>query len=664
MRRALARVFQQARLESLLEATFYATAVFLAGWALLVMLRSRLPDHADGLWIVSFAHDVLQRIPLRGWRMPGAPDYFPELFSVVASGSLGFGARSSLLIHGYGSWLAIAAGIYWGLRLGRLSVAASLRIAFLTLLVYLPLHTGSVLLQPFEFPFSHGGAVLVSLFGLLYLAHGFERGFALPGWLCAVFLLGLACASDRANLAQFVAPALLVVLVLAMLRARPRYALAWALGLLLLGPMLGELLTRLIQWGVGFRPGPYGPRFGWSKSVQTLLRMCGDLQALALDRPVLAASVVLPSLFLVWRASIVIGGYARARRRGSVDGLSVRSEAWLACGGVALLSGTLAAVVVTNCWDGPASFRYLLPVFVLPFAFAVMVGAPSYWRLSPGWARLLELSLLFLVVLEAIHTDRGTPHRLATLDSPKRTCLDSFANETGLRAGYAEYWSARPPMLLSQAGITLAQVSGRLRPKWWADNRAWYTRGFWPGQERPRFSFVITEQLDKAWLLDRFGPPHLEHTCFGFELWAYDRPEDVEFRNYLRSGAVRATGDDPEWWPVVGDSKDSEGSDEPGGLRFRGKEGISVVLPHVPANVLEIVSPTRKRLELRYRRAGSEVARQEVEFNRDDRRLLVLPAGLDLRSIDDLLIRGSTKARYKVKQIALMRDPEAEGVRR
>jgi len=662
MRRYLVRIFRQPGAASR-DGVFYALALALASWALLVMLRSHLPDDADGLWIVSLAHDVLRGTPLRGWRLPGAPDYFPELLSVLVSSAFGFGVRSCLLIYGCCSWLAIGVAVYWGLRLRMLAVERALRIALLILLVFVALHSGSLLLQPFEFPFSHGGAALVGLFGLLYLAQGFERGFGWRGWLCAVFLLGLACASDRAILAQFVVPALLVLPLFVQTRMRQKRAWGRALGLLLLGPLQGELLTRLLRWGVGLRPGPTGARYGWSRSVSTLWRVCGDVLALAQERPFLAASVLLPTLFLGWRASMSIVRQTRERHKGSPDASQASLEAWLVCGGITMLAGTVAAVLVSNCWQDFTSFRYLLPIFILPLSLAAIVSAPTCWRPSPGWARLIELGLLSLVALVAMRVDRSTPRRLATLDSPARTCLDSYAMEARLQAGYAEYWSARPPMLLSRAGITLAQVSDHMKPRSWADNRYWSTRGFWGEQTRPRFSFVITAQLDESWLSARFGPPRLQQACFGLELWVYDRPEDVEFRNYLRSSVAQATGDDAECWAVLGKHSDAQASKGKKTLWFRGKDGISVPLPHVPANVLEIVSPTRKHLELHYLQAGAEVARQEVDFHKDDRRLLVVPAAVEMRSMDELLIRGEMKVRHKVDQINLMRDPEVESLR-
>ncbi|HVZ35649.1 MAG TPA: hypothetical protein VG963_24655, partial [Polyangiaceae bacterium] len=103
--------------------------------------------------------------------------------------------------------------------------------------VYLLLHCAAPLLQPFEYPYSHGGALLVGILGLLYIAQGFEHGFGRRSWLSIALCLALSCASDRLILVQFVAPALLIVLSFLACGARPRARLHGALGLLLLGPL-------------------------------------------------------------------------------------------------------------------------------------------------------------------------------------------------------------------------------------------------------------------------------------------------------------------------------------------------------------------------------------------------------------------------------------------
>ncbi|MEO8183077.1 MAG: hypothetical protein ABI895_29965 [Deltaproteobacteria bacterium] len=79
--------------------------------------------------------------------------------------------------------------------------------------------------------------------------------------------------------------------------------------------------------------------------------------------------------------------------------------------------------------------------------------------------------------------------------------------------------------------------------------------------------------------------------------------------------------------------------------------------------MIEIVSPTRKPLTLSYRHEGAEVAFQEVTLARDNRRLLAVPAGVDLRKVHTVFVSGTPKTRYELRRVALMWDSEAESVR-
>jgi hypothetical protein len=665
--RALLRV-HQARL---LDAAFYAAAAVIAGWSLLVMLKAQFPGDSDGLWLLSFAHDIAQHIPLRGWHLPGAPLYFPELFSILITRGMGSSPRSSLLIHGVCSWLLLGAGIYWGLRLVRLSAGRAGRVAFAAMLVYLLLHCASPLLQPFEYPYSHGGALLGGFLGLLYIAHGLEHEFHWRTWLPIAFVLALSCASDRLILVQFIAPALLVVLVLFARGAQPRSRLQQALGLLVLAPLLGVLVSALVRSTAGLGFGEVPVRYGLSRSVTTIWRMCSELGQLARQRPALAAFSLVPSLFLGARALAFVRAGVRSVGRRS-PAFAVRAESWFACAGLAMLISTIATVIVTNMWNDALAVRYLLPVFVLPLALGTILAAPHCEWFESSWSRPFELTLLFLLVLVATRVEETPRRQTATLDSPSLAslagspalaCLDAYFLEKKLSAGYAEYWQFRPPMLLGQSGVTLAQVTGRMSPRAWADNRFWYTRGFQPGPQRPRYSFVIPQLLDEQWIRERFGPPHEEHPCFGLDVWVYDRPEDVEFRNYLRSSWARATGDEVEWWLVTGATARASEGGTAGGLLFDGKMGVSVSLPRVRANVIELDSPTKKLLTLSYRRGAAEVARQEIKFPRDNRRLEIVPADVDLRTIDSVFISGSPKLHYQVRRIALMWDQDVEHLR-
>jgi hypothetical protein len=216
-------------------------------------------------------------------------------------------------------------------------------------------------------------------------------------------------------------------------------------------------------------------------------------------------------------------------------------------------------------------------------------------------------------------------------------------------------------MVSSRAGLTLAHVGSELRPGRWLNNLFWYSRGYWPTGAAPRYDFVIANSLDEAWLKTRFGSPRTTETCFGLNIWVYDRPTDLEFRNYLRTYVARQTGDHRGWWesPTFATLR----SQHREFLSFQGGAGVVIDFPIVPANVIEIVSPTRKPLTLSYRRGGSDVAHQQVTFERQQRRLLALPASLQIGGFDSVFVEGTSGTHYKLEDPALMFDTDAEAAR-
>jgi len=337
------------------------------------------------------------------------------------------------------------------------------------------------------------------------------------------------------------------------------------------------------------------------------------------------------------------------------------AEWWLACGGVAVLGATVGAVIVTQVWAGWENHRHIIPLFVIPPALAVILWSPRLRVLPAGVARTFEVSLALVATLLMKQSAKASPPYSPTLYTPKYACLDRLAEEQGLHAGYSEYWRSRDTMVLSRRGLTVAEVNWRLMPRRWANNAFWYSRGYWGRERPPEYDFIITSMMDKPWLTERFGAPHAQHTCFGLEIWVYDRPEDLEFRNYLRTVAARETGDHDGWW----DASTSE-TPKPGTLpvSFEGEAGVELPVPRVAANVIEILSPTRRALDLTFRRSGEDVASQSVEFKKDVRRLLPLPASLGADGFDSVFVRGRTHDKHELKELVLMFDQKAEAARK
>jgi hypothetical protein len=331
---------------------------------------------------------------------------------------------------------------------------------------------------------------------------------------------------------------------------------------------------------------------------------------------------------------------------------------WLAVAGITAIGSTLAASLVTHRWAP----RYILPVFILPLALSIALVGPQIRALHPRVIRALQCGML--VVVGVLSTDRSKELAPLNLYTPAHACLDRVTYKEGLRAGYAEYWHARPPMVLGKNELTISAVAGALSPRRWMDNVLWYSRGYGATSDRPPvYGFVITNGLDEDWLESRFGAPRAREECFGPEVWVYDRASDVEFRNYRRTFIARETGDHDGWWESTTfvDAR-SKGQ---ASVRFEGAEGLLIEFAGAgAANVLELSSPTRKPLQVSYQRAGAEVARQAIDFQADARRLLPIPDIVLRTGFDAIRLHGDPSTVYELDDAAVMTDARIESTLR
>jgi hypothetical protein len=212
--------------------------------------------------------------------------------------------------------------------------------------------------------------------------------------------------------------------------------------------------------------------------------------------------------------------------------------------------------------------------------------------------------------------------------------------------------------------VSMSEVNQRFEPRRWLNNAHWYLQGYWPTQEAPvRNDFVITTGLDAGWIKDRFGTPRSVMPCFGSELWIYDRPSDVEFRNYVRSFAARTTRNHKGWWEIdlAGRRKHPKGA--VGSVQTVSASDLTIAVPFMQASVIELVSSTRKPLELSYRRSGALVARQSAAFPKGTRQLLAIPRAIGATGFDSVVVTTPSGSTPELDNLALIDDAFSETAR-
>lgn len=638
---------------------FYGAGCLLWAVGTLIMLRGQMSTSADGTWVFTFAHDLLAGNSTSGWKPSALPLYFPELTSIITWQWLGFDVVATNLIHGSLSWLLIAAGVWWAARSCGASGAVAAKSAFVVLLINLLSHADDRLVATFEFPFSHGGSTLGTFLGVACVAHGVNKGFNRGLAAAAAVVLALLVASDRAILVQFSAPAIATILAFILLGRSLRSRWLAALGIVVGGTLLGLAITSGIRLWTGLAPDDLPGQYSFGEAASSLRRFLDDMIKMATESPLVMVTFLVSLAILVQRAAAGIVGHWH--RRQTLAGREL-AALWMAVASVMVLLATVSAVVVTGSWFGIAVHRYVLPLLILPPAFAAILVAPALTAAFAGGPTVIEVALVLGVAVHGIEKKPSDSALVAPAYLPQYACLDRYRAEQDLHSGVSQYWQARPATLFSKRRVTVNQVDARWRPGRWLNNTLWYAKGYWPEEPRPLvYDFAITNGLEEDWILSRFGEPRAREKCFQLNIWVYDRPSDVEFRNYLRTYAARATGEHDSWWeaPLL------QGANREGVpvVTFEGSAGTTVEFPRVPANVMDIESKTRRPLELVYLRDQSEVARQRIEFGIDRRRLFALPKQLGDGGFDRVMLKGSKGVQYEISDMTLMGDPRAEAAR-
>jgi hypothetical protein len=214
-----------------------------------------------------------------------------------------------------------------------------------------------------------------------------------------------------------------------------------------------------------------------------------------------------------------------------------------------ILASAIALLAPVLMGNGIASRYYLvfLCVPILAAAALAPFGQPWLQRLArPG---LLGLLALFGLVLGFFTW--AYPPSLGELSASRPKGMDALLaliEKRHLHHGLVGYYDNKPLRSWGQSRIQTACVGTipsrfcPILPKWWNANLVWSSGRL--GEPYPLYDWTLV--YDRAQdgsypdghlreaLLASFGPPAWKVSVMGRELWAYDRPQDLGFRNCLR----------------------------------------------------------------------------------------------------------------------------------
>ncbi len=161
-----------------------------------------------------------------------------------------------------------------------------------------------------------------------------------------------------------------------------------------------------------------------------------------------------------------------------------------------------------------------LRYYVVPCNFAVtFVAALLVWRIGRRDSTTAPLRAAVMMTFVAICSVAMTFTTLShgVYSAPQRdaaACVERVAMREGVNSVLADYWVAKPLMLLSDARAHVVQVRRGLQPYIWIASRGWY-------RTRRDFGILITNGLDPRRATKLLGPPQVIERCDTLELFVY-----------------------------------------------------------------------------------------------------------------------------------------------
>ena len=504
--------------------------------------------NSDDLYLYLFCQDVLGRGgPLAGWTLGSAPYFFPDVTGLsLLLGPAGLQGLAFPL-YAAGSALALAVLIGWVLR--SLEPAASgpwwrgLLVANLLLAMRGLPGMDRWLWQELS-PGFHGGTILVGLALTALILRQLQDAGRRWEWGLVAVLLWLGVLSDALVLLQFGLP---LLAVLGWRRrdagARPvlrHYGRSLAAALALLAATRLALAWReVFFFSRVFRAVPTPAR-----AVAAAAQLLADLGSGLWPVAIAAGAALL--LVLV-----------RSARRTAVP-----RERWIAGWVLASVGLTVGAVVGLGYWTDELRSRYLLNLLVVPLTGAAallpawLAARPASWRRAARAGASFALGALALAAWPAV-----VPARLTFPYPADIAELDAFLQQHQLRRGLADYWTVNRLNVLGRSNARLFALrsapnasAATATAYFWANNAYGALErdlpaGAW---SLPRYTFIVTNGLDEAALVDRYGPPAERDTAGSWQVWILADPDRAS-RLVGQDVRARLTG---KRWQVVGSDLD------------------------------------------------------------------------------------------------------------
>ncbi len=487
--------------------------------------------NSDVLYSLSLYRDLFQRqIESGHWNLTPTPYAFPDLLGMFIAFSLSPDAGYAYTAYAaaYGLILCILM-----IRITRRVVPdnfnpALVSLSSLALFLLFLYHLKYQGMYSFLWAFAtvHQGTILTGLLLLELCLALLSKPDSKMLWIIFFLLSFLGIFSDIIIVPQFILPIYFSFFILYRRQILRKETFRLTLKFFLLSGFLGVLFVKLMPF-LGMGHIGAGVNHLFSSSVPK------SFAAFVKDMPELW-SVLYP--LLISSAIWMLGTVIILRKSKSPKLLFIS----LFC--LSSIPISFIAMLLNGRYSDATSLRQMQTCFILPQCFMlsfVWDRLKSYRFLIPALS-----SLLFLLSAASLGllASQGDPITFK-LPYPKEvSCVDSVTSKYGIHTGYGDYWTAKYVTELSRNNVWINQVSKSLEPYQWINNPTWYVQSHLNRSIPPFYEFIITKNLPRELIVQRFGEPAATEVCEccqELEFFIYNRSEDSKFRDLLSPSQSR-----------------------------------------------------------------------------------------------------------------------------
>jgi hypothetical protein len=482
---------------------------------------------SDALYPSALFQDMIGDGSLSGWSLPPAPYFIPDLPIVSLFQWMGgvrfamFAAAITIFLLLYLSFRMLLQELERGRQIASITVLNDL---FLLLFFYILLFDRSVFVH-LILPGHHAGNLILTNVSLLLLLRIVHRGAeSLLIWLAA--LIFISNLSDSLFTLTFVIPSLAITPLIWNRMEQRRGILV--IMTILTGYALSVYALRIFRdQGVVFIPD-----LNAMKHLKTGLVQGGFFEDMfhagALFFEQNPAAYLWP---FIMAGCLSLFVYV-TKRNGTHHDVAMLSFFYLTAAALNFAGNLFTGLHFNN---GLFSLRYLLfiplfPILFLTYGVAHILPLRVSASLRLKRTGVLAFAALMVILSGAVLIRVYAAH----IEEDAISCLDSYSERYSLKRGLSDYWNAKRITLLSRKGLILNQVDRELKPYHWISNIEWFI-----SDDLEPVTFIITDRLDTALILSRFGAPAASFQCAGTTTFVYNRPGDRVFREFWNERRLR-----------------------------------------------------------------------------------------------------------------------------